>query len=232
MRVQFLSRILAFAVLLALPHAEAAEIVASGISVPFFNHAGKLTHRMLAKSGTKSGSLQKLHGVTIHYFAPHDPNTIVQKIEADEATWDDQKETLVGRGSIVVATVENRLTGEGFDFSLATSLLNIHRNFTMANQEVVLSSDRATIELIVDQAGEEVKVRDVKRCEATGNLHIVVQPTARKKYRFKEAFSDLAIYDGATQVVSLPNPIRTLQVDGGEGRFNTLTVNLRDEAKK
>jgi hypothetical protein len=75
-------------------------------------------------------------------------------------------------------------------------------------------------------------VRDVKRCEAIGNLHIVVQPAVQAKYRIKEAFSDLAIYDGATQIISLPHPTRTLQVDGGTGNFETFTINLRDEAKK
>jgi hypothetical protein len=209
----------------------AAEVTATGISIPFFNTGGKLTHRMLAKSGTKSGDLQQLHGIEIHYFEPSDPKVIVQKIEAAEATWDGRKETLVGRGPIAVATEENRLSGDGFDFSLATSLLRIHRNFEMANREVLLTSARANIELIVDRKDEDVKVRDVKGCEAIGALHVVVQPTAQKKYGFKEAFSDLAIYDGATQVVSLPHPTRTLQTEGGQGNFNTFTINLRDEAK-
>ena len=209
----------------------AAEVKATGISIPFFNAEGKLTHRMLAKSGTKSGDVQQLHGIEIHYFEPSNPKVIVQKIEAAEATWNSRKEKLVGRGPITVATEENRLSGDGFDFSLATSLLHIHRNFTMANREVLLTSNRATLSLIVDRKDEEVKVRDVKRCEAIGELHIVVQPTAQKEYFFKEAFSDLAIYDGATQVVSLPHPTRTIQTEGGEGNFNTLTINLRDEVK-
>ena len=156
----------------------------------------------------------------------------MQKLEATEATWDEKKETLVGRGPMVVATVENRLTGDGFDFSLATSLLHIHRNFTMTNAEALLTSDRATIELIVEKAGEELKVRDVKRCEAIGNLHIVIQPAAQKRYRFKEVFSDLAVYDGATKNVLLPNPTRTLKLDGGEGRFNRTEFLLGDQAKK
>ena len=156
---------------------------------------------------------------------------IVQKLEATEATWDKKKETLVGRGPIVVATLENRLTGEGFDFTLATSLLHIHRDFTMTNAEALLTSDRATVELIVER-GEDVKVRDVKRCEAIGNLHIVIQPTAQKRYLFKEAFSDLAIYDGVTKNVVLPNPTRTLKLDGGEGRFVRTEFLLGDQAEK
>lgn len=212
--------------------ARGARFTATGISVPFFNDAGELTHRMIAASGTRAGDVQNLQSIEIHYFAPDDPNTIVQKLEASEATWDDTKGTLVGRGPVVLATVENRLTGDGFDFSLETSLLQIHRNFTMNNREVRLTSDRAKIELIVDQAGDELRVRDVKRCEAIGNLHIVVQPTAQKKYRFEEAFSDLAIYDGVTQVVSLPHPTRIIHPDGGEGRFNTFMINLQDEARR
>src|SRR5688572_33294936 len=73
-----------------------AEVSATGISIPFFSDAGKLTHRLLAKSGTKFGDKQNLHGVEIHYFELSDPNVIVQKIEAAEATWDANNETLVG----------------------------------------------------------------------------------------------------------------------------------------
>jgi hypothetical protein len=227
-----LVKIIFFAAALVPGGAGAADVSATGISIPFFNDAGKLTHRLLAKTGIKTGEMQKLHGIEVHYFDASDATVIVQKIEAADATWNAKKETLVGSGPIVVATIENRMTGEGFDFALATSLLHIHHNFSMANPEVLLTSERATIELIMDRKDEEVKVRDVKRCEAIGNLHIVVQPIARKKYRFKEAFSDLAIYDGVKQVVSLPHPTRTLQAEGGEGHYNTVTINLRDEAKR
>ena len=211
--------------------AVAGEMKASGISVPFFNAAGKLSHRLLAKSGTLSDGVHSLQGVALHYFSPDDPTVIVQKLETAEATWDDRKETLAGQGSLVVATVEHRITGEGFDFALATSLLHIHRQFTMTNDEALLTSDRATIELIVER-GTGVKVRDVKRCEAIGNLHVVIQPAAQSRYRFKEAFSDLAIYDGVTRNVVLPNQTRTLQVSGGEARFNRMEFLLGDQAKK
>lgn len=231
MRFHVLRCLLASAMFVAGGGLRAAEFVATGISIPFFDAAGNLTHRMMAQNGTRAGALQNLRGVEIHYFEPGDPKTIVQKLEAQEATWDDKKETLVGRGPIVVATVENRLTGQGFDFALATSLLHIHRDFAMSNDEVVLTSDRATVELLIEKSGEDVKVRDVKRCEAIGNLHIVTQPAAETKYRFKEAFSDLAIYDGASQMVTLPHPTRLLKSDGGKGNANTLTINLRDEAK-
>ena len=214
------------------PGASGAQVSVTGVSIPFFDNAGKLTHRLLAKSGTKSGDIQNLRTIEVHYFSPSDPKVIVQKIEASEATWDAKKETLVGREAIVVATVENRLTGDGFDFSLGTALLHIHRNFAMTNSELRLTSDRATIELIVDRRNDDVKVTDVKRCEAIGNLHIVVEPKAQEKYRIKEAFSDLGVYDGVNKIVSLPHPTRTLKVGGGEGRFNTFTMDLRDEAKK
>jgi hypothetical protein len=224
--------LLLLAAAVTISNARGAEVSATGISIPFFNDAGKLTHRMMAKSGVKTGPLQALRGIEIHYFAPHDPKVVVQKIEAADATWDDRKGLLVGSGQIVVATVESRLDGDGFDFALATSLLKIHRNFTMTNPEVRLTSSRANIELVVEQSADQLKVRDVKRCEAIGNLHIIVQPPAQPKYRIKEAFSDLAIYDGATQIISLPHPTRTIQRDGGRGHFDTFTINLRDEAKK
>jgi hypothetical protein len=214
-----------FSGLLVSQFASAAELSATGISIPFFDDAGKLTHKLVAKTGTKSGHVQKLQQVEIHYFSVTEPNVIVQKMEAADATWDDKKETLVGNGPIVVATQENRLTGEGFDFALATALLHVHRNFTMANPEVVVTSDRATVELIVQRAGEEVRVRDVKRCEAIGHLEIVVQPTATKTFPFEKALSGIAIYDGSTQTVTLPEPTRTFR-KGREGLMKTMTINL------
>ena len=220
------------AAVVAVSTVRAAEISATGISMPFFNAAGKLTHRMMAKTAVKTGPVQALRGIEIHYFAPNDPKLVVQKIEAADATWNDRKGTLTGSGQVLVATVESRLDGDGFDFALDSSVLEIHRNFTMTNPEVRLTSDRARIELVVEQSAAEFKVRDVKRCDAIGNLHIVVQPAAQPKYRIKEAFSDLAIYDGAKQIIRLPHPTRTLQADGGTGQFETFTINLRDEAKK
>jgi hypothetical protein len=224
---------LAFAILpmIATPRAPGAELSATGISIPFFTDAGKLTHRMKASSAVKTGTVQTMHEVEIQYFAPGDPSLIVQKVQMADATWDDQKQTLVGGGTVVVATVESRLTGEGFDFALETALLRIHRNFTLTNDDVRLTSNRAIIELIVEKKDSAVKVRDVRRCEAVGDLHIVVQPAAHSKYGVREAFSHRAIYDGATGIITLPEPKRTLQADGGQGNFNTLTLNLRDPAK-
>jgi hypothetical protein len=204
------------------------EFAASGISLPFFNAAGKLTHKLIAKDGAKAGNLQNLRGVEIHYFSATDPTVIEQKLEAEEATWDASKETLVGRGPITVTTEENRVTGEGFDFALATSLLHIHRNFTMTNPEAVMTSDRATVELVVERAGDEVKIRDIKRCEAIGNLLVEIQPTATQTYRFDKLRSNLAIYDGATQTITLPNQIRGIK-DGKEGTVSKAEIKLKKD---
>ena len=209
----------------------AVEVTVNGIALPFFDLNGKLTHKLVAKTGTQIGAVQNLRDVEIQYFSAKDPTVVVQKLQADEATWDDQKETLVGRGRILVATEENRLTGEGFDFALATSLLHLHRDFKMENREIVLTSDRATIELLIERAGEDLKVRDVKRCEAIGHLQIVVQPTATRRYLFEKAFSEIAVYDGATQTVTLPQPTRTELRKGGVGNAETMTFHLKDPAK-
>lgn len=209
----------------------AVQISATGISVPFFDAAGKLTHKLVGKTGEKSGAQWNLREVEIHYFSATDPNVVVQKLQAEEATWDDQKEMLVGRGKILVATEENRLTGEGFDFALATSLLHIHRRFTMENREILLTSDRATIELLVERAGENLKVRDVQRCEAIGNLEITVQPTATREYDFEKAYSELALYDGATHVVTFPRPTRTKLRKGGEGLIRQINIGTKDSKK-
>jgi hypothetical protein len=203
----------------------AAEVAGAVITVSFSDAAGKLTHKLLAKRGSMTGPLWRLQGVEIDYVSAKDPNVIVQRVEAAEATWDGQKEILEGHGRVQVATEENRLTGEGFDFALATSLLHIHRNFRMENGEVVLTSDRATVELIVDRAGNEVKVRDVKRCEAIGHLEVDVQPTAKKSYPFERLFSARAIYDGATQTVTLPEPVRSLK-KGSEGTSSRMEIKL------
>lgn len=209
----------------------AVELAASGISAPFFNEAGQLTHKMVAARGALAGSVRRLEQIEIHYYSLTKPNTIVQKVLADEATWDEQKETLTGTRSIVVATEENRLTGEGFDFALATSLLHIHRNFQMENREMILTSDRATAELLVSRSGDSVQVRDVKWCDAEGNLQILVQPTATREHPFQKASSEIAHYDGATKVVTLPREIRAFDRKGQERRFNQMEIKL-GSAKK
>jgi len=109
-------------------------------------------------------------------------------------------------------------------------LLHIHRHFKMSNPEVVLTSDRATVELIVAKAGESMKLRDVKRCKASGNLQVVVQPTATKKYGFEQAFSETAIYDGASKTISLPQVTRTVS-RGLAVTSNTLTISLKDSGE-
>ena len=225
MRLLFILGFIAAAVLAGAAERQ-VELTASGISVPFFDSAGKLTHKLVAKSGTMAGALQQLHEVELVYFSPTDPNVIVQKLIAADATWDDKREVLAGRGPILVATEENRLTGEGFDCALATSKLNIHRNFKMENVELVVTSDRAIVDLLVEREGEDVKVRDVKRCEAIGNLQIVVQPTAKKRYDFVQARSEYAVYDGAKRTIELPREIRYLKKDNREVVSNTLTVQL------
>src|SRR4051812_38071674 len=74
----------------------AAELAASGITVPFFNEAGKLTHKMVAARGALVGAVKRLEQVEVSYFSLTEPNTIVQKVLADEAMWDERKEILTG----------------------------------------------------------------------------------------------------------------------------------------
>ncbi len=203
----------------------AAEIVARGITWPFFDAKGRRTHVLRAESGSLRGALQTLTGVELIYFCAEPNERIVQRVQADAATWDAAKETLTGDGRAIVTTDFNRLTGEGFDFALATSLLRFHRAFTLENTEVKLTSDRAVVELATQRTGSSVRVSDVKRCEAQGNLAVSVLPTARKEYLCDQAFSDRAIYDGNTRTIELPQPTRTLK-HGSEGRIGHFKFDL------
>ena len=207
----------------------AAEIAAEGIMLPFFDAAGRRTHALRAERGTQRGSSQTLTSAELVYFSADEPNRIVQRVQAETATWDTAKETLTSDGRVVVTTDFNRLSGEGFDFSTATSLLRIHRAFTLENTEVKLTSDRAAIELAPDRAGRGVRGSDVKRCEAQGNLVVTVLPTARKEYPCDQAFSTIAIYDGDTQTIELPQPTRTFK-RGREGRIGHFKFDLRAPA--
>lgn len=205
---RFLTLAIAFAFLALNAETRAAKVVASGLSFPFFDDAGKLTHKINARHATIVGALQHLQEVEIEYYENGDPKRVVQRVTATEATWNEKNETLEGRGAVVVETDENRLTGEGFLFELARSQLNIHRNFTMTNREVRLTSDRAVVDLVIDRKGDDVKLRDVKRCEAFGNLHVKVLPTATKKYAYDEMRSTRAIYEGASHTIFLPEETR------------------------
>lgn len=193
-------------VLGAPPAMHAAELVAQGLSFPFFNEAGKLTHKVSARHGTMTGGVQRLREVEIEYYAASDPSHIMQRVTASEATWHEKAEVLEGAGAVAVETEENRITGEGFRFELPRSQLLIHRNFTMTNPEVRLTSDRAVVDLVLQRDEDDVKLRDVKRCEAIGNLYVKVLPTAAKKYDFEELRSERAVYDGATHIIYLPAP--------------------------
>lgn len=210
------------------------EITATGLSFPFFNDAGKLTHKVNAKYGTKAGGAQQLREMEIEYFAAGDPTQVVQRVVASDALWDEKKGTLKGEGAITVETGENRITGEGFFFEMARSQLEIHRNFTMANREVLLSSDRATVDLVLERDGDEstdVKLRDIKSCEALGNLRVKVLPTATQKYDSDEAHSDRAVYDGATHTVTLPHETELFKGGRKTGRTSHMVYKL-DQDKR
>ena len=205
-----------------------AEITATGISVPFFDVSGRMTHKLHAQSGAIVGTVQHLRDAELVYFSAGNPDEVLQRLRATEATWDEKKQTLSGRGDITVETELNRVSGEGFDLALATGVLHIHRNFKMTNPDLVLTSDRANIDLAMEKSGETVKIRDVKRCEAIGHLHIVVAEAARKKFRVDEAFSQRAIYDGATQIVTLPERVRAFRA-GRESAVEMLKINLGEK---
>jgi hypothetical protein len=221
-------RPLAFALLLALwtsPTNRAADLKMAGISVPFFDPAGKPTHRLIAQEGRLSGGRQLLKGIEVVYFSAAEPAVVMQRVTTDEAQWDPSAKVLSGSGAITVATDENRLTGSGFDFVLATSQVRIHRDFTMANREVRLTSDRATIDLVVDHADNRMKFRDVRWCEAAGRLRVHIQPGARKKFPFESAASDLAIYSGETRVITFPHETRIL-AQGTTATFQRMELDL------
>ncbi len=203
----------------------AAEITARGITQPFFDAKGRRTHVLRAASGSLRGPLQTLTGVELIYFSADQSDRVAQRVQADTATWDTAKETLTSDGRVTLTTDFNRLSGEGFDFSMATSLLRIHRAFTLENTEVKLTSDRAVVELATQRSSSTMRVSDVKRCEAQGNLVVAVLPTARKEYLCEQAFSEIAIYDGNTRTIELPQPTRTLK-HGSEGRIGHFKFEL------
>lgn len=215
---------LALLALAAAGPAGAAEVTARGIAVPFYNEAGQLTHKLTAARGALAGDRRRLEQIEIRYFSLAEPATVVQRVVADEAIWDEKTQTLSGPRRVVVTTEENTLSGEGFDFALATSRLHLHRNFRMENREVVVTSDRATAELLVARSGDEFRFRDVKWCEATGNLQIEVQPTATRTYLFQQAWSETARYEGATRIVTLPRPVRGIDRKGQAGTIDKLEI--------
>src|SRR5690606_30445443 len=125
-----MKRLLWFSLCVALlPVGFAAEMIVTGIAVPFHDERGVPTHRLEAKRGQWRGAERQLEGVEIVYFAKNDPQRIVQRLKADEAIWNEREETLTGRGHVEVETEQSRLEGEGFDLALATSQLRIHRAF-------------------------------------------------------------------------------------------------------
>lgn len=185
-----------------------AEVTVDGLSLPFFNEAGALTHKLVAKHGVATGETKQLEEAEILYFAADDPTHVIQRVAAATAVWNEKAGTLTGGGLVEVRTETSQLSGEGFDFTLATSVLHIQRTFRMANPDFVLTGDRATADLLIDKRGEQLKLRDVRRCEAEGDLHLVASSGHPSKLPFQEAFTDLGIYEGMAHTITLPHPIR------------------------
>jgi hypothetical protein len=211
----------------------AAEMIAHGVSFPFFDETGNLTHKVHAERARKKGVVQMLDTVLVEYFAPGDPRQITQRVRMADALWDSAAETLVGSGSVSVETPESRLSGQGFHFALATGQLKIHREFVLVNQELRLTSDRAVVDLVFERGKEadDVRLQDVRRCEAIGNLQIKVLPTATRRYEADEAFSTRAVYDGATHIIRLPESTRMVKGGRPAGTVNKLDFALREETR-
>jgi hypothetical protein len=209
----------------AVQGAQGIRLAATGISIPIFDEAGILTHRLTSERGTLAGAQYHLEGVELVTLSPTDPTRVVRRMRTVEANWDQRKEVLEGPGAVHVETEDTKLHGEEFRFELGTAQLTIARNFALANPDVVLNSDRAIVDLVIDREEDDVRVRDLKRFEAAGNLHVVVQPAAQARYNFDEAFSDRAIYDGASHTITLPNEVR-LRRDGQMGVTQRLDIEL------
>lgn len=207
--------------------APGANLAATGLMIPFFNDAGTLTHRLTAERGSLTGPLQHLEGVELVYFSATDPTQVVRRLRTDEATWDQKREILAGSGAIRLESEDAELSGKGFHFVLEQAQLTFHRDFVLTNPEVVLTSDRAIADLVIDRNEEDVRVRDVKRVEALGNFHVTVQPAAQARYNFDEARSDRAIYDGTRHTITLPNEVRVRRGDR-EAVTQTLEISLGD----
>jgi hypothetical protein len=223
--------VLGLAAPMVLSAAAVEKLTANGITLPIFDPTGKtLTHKLLAKRGTMLGPLQTLYGVELQLFSPTEPGVVVQKMEADDAVWDAQRQILTGKGEIVVTAADNRLRGQGFEFSMISSQLVIQRDFSLVNPELTLTSDRAIIDLVVEKNDKDVKIRDVGRCEAIGNLLIVATPQAAKKFGFEKATSDRAIYNGDARTITFPGPTHTIM-----GQYKMLSqeflINLERPAK-
>jgi hypothetical protein len=202
------------------------EAAVSGMMVPFFDDAGRLTHRLYADRGASSGGLQRLQGVRIDFYTAADPKRVEQRVTTDEAVWDPKKETLTGSGRIAVETERTQLAGEGFAFVLATGRIDIHRQFSMTHPDSLLTSDRAEVDLVLQRDGDDVRLRDVKRVEAFGNLRVMIPPAVRKQVLgVEELFSERAIYDGATHTIHLPEKVRGKK-SGGAAEFNGFRYEL------
>lgn len=183
-----------------------------GLTIPFFDPAGRMTHKLTAKSGTLQGEDRVLHDAEELYFAADDSSKVVQRINAEEAVYSEKKQTLTGSGPLRVTTLASQLSGVGFDFSLGTSVLNLHRDVRMQDPEFVVTGDRGNAELVIEKTGDKLEYRGIRGAKFTGNLHLVTLKRG-KKIRIEEAFTDVAIFDGFTRTITLPNELREIGRD-------------------
>lgn len=192
--------------------------------MPFFDADGRMTHKLLAARGAAAGEQRRLEEVQVVYFAADDPTRIVQRLTATDALWSEKAGTLSGSGTVKVDTEDNHLSGVGYDFALETSVLRIHREFRMSNDDCVLTGDRATANLVIERAGDALKLRDLRRCQVEGHLHFrATKPNP--SFPFQEAFTDLAIYDGVARTITMPHAVQTLG-NGHEGTTHSAVIRL------
>lgn len=72
---------------------------------------------------------------------------------------------------------------------------------------------------MVERSGTQMKVQDIRRCEAIGHVHLLAEKPG-KEIPFRTADTDLAIYDGNAGTITMPHAIR---MEGKKGE--TLTSN-------
>ena len=201
------------------------EFRADGLAVPFFNERGQLSHKLTAERGRMVASRHHLESVVIEYYSGTQPDLVVQRVQAERAVWDDGRQTLSGDGRVEVETEESRLAGTGFDFALDSAVLNIHRDFRLSTAEAVVTSERATVDLVLEREGETLRFRDIRRCIAERNVHIVIAAAERKRHGIDEAVSERVVYDGRARTITSPGTVRALRA-GRESTSATVNVQL------
>ncbi|MCH6258810.1 hypothetical protein MLD52_19785 [Puniceicoccaceae bacterium K14] len=191
---------------------------AKEITVPYFNKAGNLSHRLTAEKGNYGEGNPRLFQVVIEMFSGGEEQIEVGRIIADEAELVESENKIVGQGRAQYLSEEFDVQGYDFEIDLDTNTLLLKRDCTASNDEY----DFKSVSMIVEyDESKTVGYNGIRKLIAKEELEIFSKGIGTTE--FDEAYTELAIYDGLTGIIDFPEEVEFVR-DKQKGSLKNLKI--------